>query len=181
MKIPEKLLLSRLREACIPLACGKVLELGIGTGANLPYYNFVQVEELTGLDIRLSNTIVKKAKKKFTLTKGTAESLPYADNSFDTVVVSLILCSVHLDRSVNEIIRVLNPQGKLIFIEHILPEDRKFADKLNRINKVWSFLACGCNLNKETDKKIEQCFDIEFMIKELNGFFCYGVAKKIGT
>lgn len=177
----ETFLLKEIRNKVIPNANGNVLEIGIGTGANLKYYDYTKVSKLTGLDVKLTNSIKQKASDKFVLVENCAQTLPFADNSFDTVVATLVFCSVDdQNKGFNEIKRVLKDNGKFIFVEHIQSDSKKIAKIFDKCNNVWTKIANGCNLNRDTISAIKESgLDILWVEKSNKGIFCYGIANKI--
>ncbi len=134
---------------------GRVLEIGAGTGANLPFYG-EQVQSLTVAEPEapMARKLEKKipgARRQVDLVRAPAERLPFPDASFDAVVSTLVLCTVgDQPRALSEIRRVLKPGGRLVFIEHVRSEEPRVArwqDRLNGLNQV---LAHGCNCNRRT-------------------------------
>jgi ubiquinone/menaquinone biosynthesis C-methylase UbiE len=147
-------------------AGGNVLEIGVGTGFNLRYYpEAVTAITITDpLDGMLARAKKKAAAegKEVTATRASAEALPYEDGSFDTVVASLVLCSVDdQDRSLAEIRRVLRPDGRYLFMEHVRSEDPKRARSQDRWEGVWKTLCFGCHPNRDTLPRIESAFTVE--------------------
>lgn len=180
MKPIEKRFLYDIRRNIIPLAYGNVLEVGIGTGVNIPLYDFGAVKSLTGLDVKLSKEIVQKADYRIALIESGAEQMPFTDNSFDTVVTTLVLCSVdNPSKSISEIKRVLKKDGQYLFIEHILPSDKKLANIFQSCNGLWSKITHGCNLNRKSDCFISNSFDVKSIAKEVGTVLCYGMAKNV--
>ena len=181
MKPLEKHLLKDIRKQVVSKAAGNVLELGIGTGINIQYYDKSKVNALTCLDMKLNRGIIKIIDGfECNYVEGNAENLPFPDNHFDSVVATLLLCSVaDTGKAIYEIKRVLKPEGNYIFIEHIAPEDKKLLKVFNAANRIWPKLANGCNLNKRTDIAIQgNDFDNLEMAKKGNNIFCYGVGQK---
>lgn len=142
------------RQKVVPQARGRVLEIGIGTGLNLPYYQAHLVDELTGLDPELAmHRLAKKRLQKSGLTAQLvgldAESIPLDDNSFDTLVCTYTLCTIPDPvAALLEMKRVLAPQGKLLFCEHGKAPDPKVQRWQDRLNSSWGRMAGGCNLNR---------------------------------
>lgn len=153
------------REKIIPLASGNVLEIGIGSGLNLPFYNKNKVRHLTAIDP--SAAIWKKNSFdtntlgfEFDFIEAFSENIPAANNSFDTVVITYALCTIQdTDKAFDEIKRVLKKDGKLLFCEHGKAPDKGIERWQNMLNPFWKKIGGGCNLNR----------DIPFMI-EHNGF-----------
>lgn len=144
----------RQREKVVPLATGHVLEIGIGTGLNLPYYNPDQVTHLWGLDpSREIWSIAQKNAQDHHLDAefihSGAEDIPLDDNSADTVVMTYTLCSIpDTFTAMAEIRRVLKPGGKLIYIEHGEAPDESVLRWQNRLNPVWKVFSGGCHLHR---------------------------------
>jgi ubiquinone/menaquinone biosynthesis C-methylase UbiE len=140
-----------LRRRLLADAEGRVLEIGGGTGANLLLYP-PSVESLTVTEPeepmlrRLERKVREQAPRTKVLRAG-AEELPFADNSFDTVVSTLVLCGVEDQaRSVREVRRVLRPGGQFMFIEHVRSDEPKISRMQDRMNGVNRFVArCDCN------------------------------------
>ena len=133
----------RQREKVVPLATGRVLEIGIGTGLNIPFYNPGQITHLWGLDpsAEMWSIAQKNAKERHLdaeFVHSGAEAIPLDDNSADTVVMTYTMCSIPDSRSaMMEIRRVLKPGGKLIYIEHGRAPDESVLRWQNRLNPVW--------------------------------------------
>ncbi len=134
---------------------GRVLEIGAGTGANLPFYG-EQVQSLTVAEPEapMARKLEKKipgARREVDLVRAPAERLPFPDASFDAVVSTLVLCTVgDQPRALSEIRRVLKPGGRLVFIEHVRSEEPRVARWQDRLNGLNQILAHGCNCNRRT-------------------------------
>ncbi|WP_242131359.1 class I SAM-dependent methyltransferase [Aestuariivivens marinum] len=143
------------REKIIPLAHGNVLEIGIGSGLNLPFYDKTNVKHLTAIDpsIEIWNQNkfdVKSLPFEFNFIKAIAENIPVDNNSFDYVVITYTLCSIpDVSKAFNEIRRVIKPNGKLLFCEHGKAPDKSVQKWQNYINPIWKKLGGGCTLNKD--------------------------------
>lgn len=172
--------LAKHRALLMAYADGNVLEIGFGTGANLNHYNPEKIKSLTVLDVDQHKSISDSTSFKITYVTGRAENLPFKDESFDTVVETLVFCSVSdLDASVLEVLRVLKPGGKFIFMDHVLPEQNLLAAVFKGVNVVWPHIAQGCNLTREPHLVIEKCkLDSMESGTFANGVFRYGVVEK---
>lgn len=176
----EKAGLARKRAHLLNQAKGNCLEIGVGTGVNFKYYP-ASISHLTVLDA--SDDMIEKAKKvpyqsKVSFVLGSAEQLPFADGTFDSVIATLVLCSIPNPlQALQEVKRVLKPNGSFIFMEHILAEDPVLARWQHRLNEPWRHFCDGCNLNRNTPDLIKQA---GFNIQELKPFwrkiFVYGTA-----
>ena len=140
-----------LRRGLLAEAGGSVLEIGAGTGANLAHYDG-RVESLvfTEPEPAMLRRLQKKAREEAPLAKilrAPAEDLPFEDDSFDTVVSTLVLCGVDDQaRSLREIRRVLRPGGRFLFLEHVRSDDpalARFQDRMNWLNRI--VVDCDCN------------------------------------
>ena len=146
-------------------ARGAVLEIGGGTGANLPHYSGVDRVTVAEPDPFMRKRLVPKleaARVPVEVSAAGAEALPFHDGSFDTVISTLVLCTVPDQESVlDEIIRVLRPGGRLLFIEHVRATG-SMARWQDRIEPVWGQLFGGCHPNRDTVAAIEEAgFEIE--------------------
>ena len=144
------------RARFVPLASGNVLEVGIGSGLNLPYYTR-DVEKVVGIDPSLE--LWRMAQRRAAQTPfpveflgRSAESIPAADRTFDTVVTTWTLCSIaDPPRALAEMRRLLRPEGRLIFVEHGRSPDERVAAWQDRLTPVWRRLGGGCHLNRQID------------------------------
>lgn len=155
--IVEKRLFKKIRRNVISKLTGNILEIGVGTGKNLRYYN--SNAKVTGID--LSPKMLEKAKEKIgfsnknvTLLQMDAQQLKFKDNSFDYVIGSFVLCSIPDPvKALKEIKRVIKPKGKIIFIEHVLSKHKLIALWEHLHNPITSRLF-GFNVNRDTKKNI---------------------------
>lgn len=173
----EKRWLTDIRKSIIPSASGKVLEIGFGTGVNLQYLNCDQIESITALDLEFRKTC---AEDNITFVKGQAELLPFPDESFDTVIETLVLCSVtDMEKALSEIMRVLKPQGSFIYIDHVLPDDQSLAKIFKGINLFWPHIASGCNVTRTPHLSLDH-HEIDHVISghKANTIFRYGIVTK---
>jgi SAM-dependent methyltransferase len=160
----------RQRAKIVPRASGRVLELGIGMGLNLGFYDSSQVSTVVGVDpspeLRtLALAAPRPAGLKVEVQDGTAESLPFEARAFDTVVCTFTLCSVHTPAAaLAEARRVLKPGGRLLFCEHGLAPDPGTARWQRRWEPIWKRLAGGCHLTRPISGAIEAAgFKLEGM------------------
>ena len=148
-----------LRRGLVGRAKGRVLEIGIGSGLNLPFYGS-EVENVTGIDpseigLVLAEKNAKNAPIDVDFIQGGAEQVPASDATYDTVVSTWTLCSVaNVDEVVAEIHRVLKPGGQFLFLEHGLATDQGVAGWQNRLTPLMRKVAGGCHLNRPLDKQI---------------------------
>ena len=156
MKAPA---LSKLRSELIPSAEGKVLEIGMGSGLNLPHYD--GISGLIGLEPseelqNLAQDMLIQTHFPSEMLTGSAEDIPLESNSFDTVVMTWTLCSVTDPvLALSEIKRVIKPGGKVIFAEHGKSPDQNIRKWQQTINPAWSRIAGGCQLNREIEELYE--------------------------
>ncbi len=145
----------RQRQKVIPLAQGRVLEIGMGTGLNLPFYDRTRVKTIVGVDPgltmhRLALQRSKAAGIAVELVGISAEKLPIADASFETVVSTYTLCTIPDPvAALREMRRVLAPGGKLLFSEHGRAPDAGVLRWQTRLQPYWSKVAGGCMLDRD--------------------------------
>ena len=158
------------REKVVPMAEGLVLEVGIGSGLNIPYYDAAKVDKILGLDPseELNRMALKVAEDKgipveFILSG--AEAMPLPDNHVDTVLVTFTMCTIPEVAAANkEMLRVLKPGGKMIFCEHGLAPDTNVSKWQSRIDPICGKIAGGCHLNRDIPGLITAAgFEIEAM------------------
>lgn len=173
MKKMEAACLSRWRSELLSDVSGDVLEIGSGTGANLPYYpksihRLVLSEPESHMRDLLRQHINQTRGGKCTAESSSADKLSFPDNSFDSVVSTLVLCSVDSpDAALNEIKRVLKPGGKLYFIEHVLAKDAPHLIKWQKlVQPLWIFMCGNCHTTRDTEQHISKAgFTFETMEK----------------
>ena len=156
-----------------------VLEIGAGTGINLKYYkdgiNLYAIEPskyMLKYLLDKANSLDKDI--KLHVIEGYAEKLPFEDESLDSVVSTLVLCSVKSSYKVlDEIRRVLKPNGVFVFIEHIkAPDGTLVAKSQDILYRGWKWLFDGCDIKRDTDKTIEAIFpEVDFKIIRFNSPF----------
>ena len=146
---------ARQRQKVVPLVEGKVLEIGIGSGLNLPFYDKSKIDELWGLDPseELSDMAKKVADSEnieVNFISSGAEEIPLPDKYFDSVLITYTMCTIpEVARANREMKRVLKTGGKLIFCEHGEAPDENIRKWQKRINPFWGKLAGGCNINRK--------------------------------
>ena len=149
------------RAKVVPLAVGRVLEIGIGSGLNIPFYDAQKVTHLWGLDpsAEMWSIAQKNATEHHLDTEfiqSGAESIPLENNCADTVVMTYTLCTIpDAPAALDEVRRILKPGGKLIFCEHGQAPDKSVERWQTRINPFWKKLAGGCNLNRPIPRLLE--------------------------
>jgi ubiquinone/menaquinone biosynthesis C-methylase UbiE len=165
----EKAGLRPHRQALLAKASGSVLEIGGGTGANVPFYG----SGVTSLTItEPSEPMASRLERKLAenqlpaeVVRAPAEELPFDSDSFDTAVSTLVLCTVgDQERALAELARVLRPGGSLLFIEHVRSDSPGFARWQQRLNPLQRVIGCGCNCNRAT---VERARAAGFEITEL--------------
>jgi ubiquinone/menaquinone biosynthesis C-methylase UbiE len=147
--------MARRRHDLLAEAEGRVLEIGAGTGLNLRHYresveSLVLTEPLEPM-ARALDRRVQRLGRPTDVRRASAEALPFRDDSFDTVVSTLVLCTVQDQAlALNEIARVLRPGGRLLFIEHLRSETERWARWQDRLERPWAAFAFGCHCNRHT-------------------------------
>ncbi len=167
MRRTEKACLAEWRDALLSPLGGSILEIGAGTGANLGHYprrllraRGKTADErlvLTEPDAHMLEHLRKRPETgEIEIERASSDALPFPDESFDAVVSTLVLCSVpDVDRTLAEIRRVLKPGGALVFLEHVAADEASRRRRWQRrLEPLWSKLADGCHLTRETDKSI---------------------------
>lgn len=155
LKATEEAGLRHMRSELLRGARGRVIELGAGTGANIDLYpdsieGLVLVEPDPHMGKRL-RTHLAESPREARIVEAPAENLPFEAGSFDTAVVTLVLCTVpDPGATIAEITRVLKPGGRLLFIEHVRAEEPGLARWQDRLERPWRFLADGCHCNRDT-------------------------------
>jgi ubiquinone/menaquinone biosynthesis C-methylase UbiE len=147
------------RQRTIETAQGLVLEVGVGSGLNLPLYG-PAVTHVFGLDpspelLRLASRLAADVVIPVSLLRASSENLPVADAVFDTIVITWTLCSIpNPVAALTEMRRVLRPGGRLIFVEHGLSPETRIARWQHRLTPYWKQISGGCHLDRKTDDLI---------------------------
>lgn len=150
------------REKVVPLAEGRVLEIGIGSGLNLSYYDQSKISKLWGLDpsMELRKRCVARSREcglEVDFIGLSGECIPLDDGSADTVVTTFTLCTIpDAVAALREMHRVLRPGGRLLFAEHGRAPDQGVVRWQDRINPFWQKIAGGCNLNRKIDELVKE-------------------------
>ncbi len=164
----------RQREKIVPQAEGRVLEIGMGSGINIPYYDINKVEKVWGLEPSIG--MRRKAQKRVDAAPFDlewldlpGEEIPLDDNSVDTIVLTYTLCTIpDWKAAVEQMRRVLKPGGKLLFSEHGKAPDAAIQVWQDRINPMWMKLAGGCHLNRDIPVLLKEG---GFNIKDLDTLY----------
>lgn len=164
----------KLRSQVVPLATGKVLEVGIGSAINLEFYNPDQIELVYGLEPsqgmrRKAAANLAKSPIQVEWLDLPGETIPLADDSVDTVLLTFTLCTIpDWETALKEMRRVLKPNGELLFLEHGESPDNGVCKWQHRITPGWKKLAGGCHLNRNIADLIRQA---GFEIQELENLY----------
>jgi len=148
------------RRRVISAAEGRVLEVGIGSGLNLPFYP-AQAREILGLEpspklLAMSRQAARRSSSRVTFVEGSAEAIPLEDRCIDTVVTTWTLCTIPgAHQALREMRRVLRPGGQLLFVEHGLAPDANVRKWQDWLTPVWKRIGGGCHLNKPMRTLIE--------------------------
>ena len=186
MSLYEKYFLPKLLDFCcgmegfqnkrsqiVPLAHGRILEIGIGSGLNFDHYNFDKVEEIIGVDPAVSSVAMARSRSsqynsKISFIESSAESIDLPSNTFDCVVIGYSLCTIPDPlKALAEARRLMKPEGSLFFMEHGLAPEQNIQKWQHRLTPGWRKIGGGCNLNR----------DIEALIKA-GGFQFKSLSKK---
>ena len=152
----------RLRSELLGQARGRTVEIGAGTGLNLPHYpgdldELLLVEPDPTMRVRLERGVRHRGQRT-QIVDAPAEELPLADASVDTIVSTFVLCTVDApDVALSEIARVLRPDGQLLFIEHVRSDSPMLARWQDRLARPWRGFARGCRCNRATAELITSC------------------------
>lgn len=166
------------REKIVPRATGDVLEIGFGSGLNLPYYDRDKVRRVWGLEPsagmrRLARKAIARSSLEVELIDLPGEEIPLDDDSVDTVLVTYTLCTIpEVAEALRGMRRVLKPQGRLLFCEHGKAPDSSVQKWQDRLNPAWKKIAGGCNMNREIVAELEEA---GFLIEDDNRMYLPGV------
>jgi len=181
---------SKYRKRLLQDVRGEVLEIGFGTGLNLGYYP-EEIQSLTTVEVNAGMN--ERAKKRIEQAPFQVDSrvangdcLPFADESFDSVVSTWTLCSIaRINQALQEIYRVLKPTGEFFFIEHGLSDNPKVQVWQNRLTPIQKIVGDGCHLNRNMEGLISQYFPSVELEKfkmetepEIIGYLYQGIARK---
>lgn len=158
LKPLEAIQLSELREELLSSAKGRVLEIGAGTGLNFSHYPAGVEIIATDNDESMMRPAQKRGlEKHIKVEVADAEALPYQDGEFDTVVATLVFCSIpDPDKALSEVYRVLKPGGSFLLLEHVRRNTPIAGKVLDTLTPVWKHLAGGCHLNRDPEKTINE-------------------------
>jgi ubiquinone/menaquinone biosynthesis C-methylase UbiE len=150
------------RGKLVPLAFGDILEIGFGSGLNLPFYNRDQVKTLRGLEpsagmLRLAKKRIGDSGINVELIELPGEEIPLASDSIDTVLVTYTLCTIpDVLNALDGMRRVLKPGGQLLYCEHGKAPDSRIQQWQDRLNPAWKRFAGGCNMNRDIPELLNQ-------------------------
>ena len=150
------------RKKVVPLAEGRVLEIGMGSGLNIPFYNSKKIEMLWGLEPsagmrKKAQQNLKHARFEVQWLDLPSEEIPLDDHSVDTVVLTYTLCTIpDWHKAMQQMRRVLRPGGKLVFCEHGEAPDENVRKWQKRIDPIWGKIAGGCHLGRPIPRFIQE-------------------------
>ena len=149
------------RQKIVPYAEGAVLEVGIGSGLNLPFYDKSKIDKIWGLDPseelnKMAAQVASEEGLEVDFIISGAEDIPLLDNEVDTILITYTMCTIpEVKRANEEMRRVLKPEGRMIFCEHGKAPDKNVFKWQKRINPIWKKIAGGCNLHRNIPELIE--------------------------
>ena len=171
------------RKKVVPLAKGNILEIGIGSGLNIPFYEAEGIDKIWGIDpseelVAMAKNQVKDDTPEIEFIISKAEEIDFDDAFFDTILMTYTMCTINnLSEAFTELKRVIKPTGKLIFCEHGMAPDKNVIKWQNRINTFWPKISGGCNINKEIPSIIESS---GFSILDLENMYLPKTPKVLG-
>ena len=195
-KAYEKYLLPKLLDKCcstkpinyqrnkiVHCVKGTVLEIGIGSGLNIPYYNKSNIHKVYGLDpsaelCEMAKMTASDHQIDINFLIDGAEEIKLSSNTIDTILVTYTLCSIpNLNESLKEIKRVMRPDAKILFCEHGIAPDLNIRKWQNRINPLWSKMFGGCNINRDIPLILS---DSGFKVNNLQQMYLPSTPKIVG-
>ena len=171
------------RKKIVPYAKGTILEIGIGSGLNIPFYQKSKVEKIYGLDpspelCEMAKKAAIKNKIDINFLLNGAEEIKIASNSIDTVLLTYTLCTIpNPFDALREIKRVMKSDGRILFCEHGVAPDDKVIKWQNRINPLWGKLFGGCNINRDIPNIL---LESGFKINDLEQMYLPSTPKIVG-
>lgn len=168
----------RQREKIVPRASGDVLEIGFGSGLNLPYYDRARVRRIWGLEPsvgmrRLARDAISRRSLEVELIDLPGEEIPLDDNSVDTVLVTYTLCTIpEVVRALEGMRRVLKPEGELLYCEHGKAPDPGVLKWQERLNPVWKRFSGGCNIHRDIPAILDES---GFVVEDDNRMYLPGL------
>lgn len=177
----ERRKFKRVRQDLLKSATGKVLELGSGTGVNFPLYrnadHVIAIEPSQNM-INQSLSKLKLAAVPIEMVNASAERLPFEDHTFDTIVATLVFCTIpNVEEAIDEIKRVCKPNGRILLFEHVKMENTVLSSMQEGLTPLWKKICDGCCLNRETLKaftsqglkieRVEKFYKDLFIVAEL--------------
>ncbi len=168
----DKMIPIKLRRKAVEQATGKVLEVGVGTGANLEFY--LPGCQVTGIDfspgmLQKAKQKLTKAKVPITLVEMDAQDMAFPDNSFDTVIATCVFCSVPDPvQSLKEVKRVCRPGGRIILLEHVRSKNPVLGWLMDVLNPL-ALHVIGSNINRETVKNVNEAGIDTYSMEEYSG------------
>jgi ubiquinone/menaquinone biosynthesis C-methylase UbiE len=180
LRTPE---VSEERRKTLAAVRGEVLEIGFGTGLNLPHYppevtRLAVVDSERMLEVRVAHRIARARMSIEQVHLDASRRLPFADDSFDSVVTTFTLCSIDdLGAALSEMRRVLRPDGLFVFLEHGRSDNPRVAKLQDRLNPLQKAIGQGCNMNRSIDRLVREA---GFEITQLERFLMPGSPRILG-
>lgn len=173
----ERLQFRNIRKELVGKAKGRVLEIGAGTGLNFPYY--YQAKQVDAIDP--DPFMVQKSLKRrraalipIQTHLAEAEKLPFADHTFDTIVATLVFCTIpNPEQAVKEMIRVSKPNARILLFEHVRMEQNLLGKAQDALTPIWKKMCDGCHLNRNTLTVLKRAdgLSMEDVKRYYNGLF----------